>query len=74
MMLNGKWKPDDYKGYPPYFEDEIEVYDWDGKYLHSYVTDIPFDSFYVSDDDKFLYVVTQDNETLLSEVYRYNLE
>lgn len=68
-IVNGKYVPEDYKGYPPYYSDRIEVYNWDGEYICSYVTDVPFSTFYVKGSD--IYTLTINKETFLSEVYRY---
>ena len=63
--------PDNYKGYPPYYIDEIEVYGWNGEYLCTYTLDTPFATFFVS--GRYLYTVTVDRDTMLSEIYRYDL-
>lgn len=68
-IIDDKYVPEDYKGYPPYYNDMIEVYDWNGKYLYTCVTDIPFSTFYAR--GRFLYTLTTNKETLSSEVYRY---
>lgn len=73
LIRDGKYIPSEYKGYPPYYNDRIEVYDWDGYLIGIYVLDKPFCNFYVSDDDTSLYTLTADKETMYSEVYRYRL-
>lgn len=47
-------------GYPAEWVNEIEVYDWNGKFLDNYKTDRPFYSFAVSDDNRRLYTFSQD--------------
>lgn len=54
-----------------YPSDEIEVYDWDGRYLYTCTLDIPFSSFLVSGGH--LYTLTVNLDTKLSEIYRYDL-
>lgn len=71
MIEDGRYVPANYKGYPPYYNDRIEVYDWDGDCIATYILDRPFYNFYVRDDDKSLYALTVDRETMYSEIYRY---
>lgn len=71
LLSPAGYVPDDYKGFPPYYTDEIEVYDWDGRYLYTCTLDIPFSSFLVSDGH--LYTLTVNLDTMLSEIYRYDL-
>lgn len=71
MIEDGRYIPDNYKGYPPYYIDRVEVYDWEGDSISTYILDRPFYNFYVSDDDKSLYTLTVDRETMYSEIYRY---
>ena len=71
MIEDGRYVPDNYKGYPPYYNDRIEVYDWGGDCIATYILDRPFYNFYVRDDDKSLYTLTIDRETMYSEIYRY---
>ena len=70
---NGKYVPDNYKGYPPYYNDEIDVFDWEGQYKFSYIVDVPFCSMFVNEDEQCLYTLSRDNKNLSSVVYRYNL-
>ncbi len=62
-----------YKGYPDWFYDEVEVYDWEGNFIANYQTDKPFSNFVVSSDNHYLYTITQDLETLERVVMRYEL-
>jgi hypothetical protein len=64
---------EDYKGYPRYYFDEIEVYDWNGKFIGNFRTDKPFSSFVVSPDDRFVYTLSIDLQTKEPEIIRYNL-
>ena len=73
LIRDGKYCPKTYKGYPPYYNDRIEVYDWDGHLTCIYVLDKPFGNFYVSDDNASLYTLTVDKETMYSEIYHYKL-
>ena len=71
LLSPAGYVPDSYKGYPPYYIDEIEVYGWNGEYLCTYTLDTPFATFFVS--GRYLYTVTVDRDTMLSEIYRYDL-
>ena len=62
---------DNYKGYPDYFVDEIEVYDWNGRFVDNYQTDRPFYSFAVSEDNRYLYTLTLAPDTSEPILMRY---
>lgn len=62
-----------YKGYPFYYFDELEVYDWDGRFICNYQTDVPFCDMIVSENDETIYVYTQDIETKEPVIMRYSL-
>lgn len=64
---------EEYKGYPFYYFDEIEIYDWDGDFVACFATDRPFYDFIVSADDSTLLTITQDMESGEPAVYRYRL-
>jgi len=64
---------EEYKGYPWLYFDEIEVYDWKGKFIGNFRTDKPFSSFVVSPDDRFVYTLSIDLQTKEPEIIRYNL-
>lgn len=68
-LENANFVPDNYKSYPPDYNDRIEVYDWNGTYICTYVMDMPFGNFYVN--GRVIYTLTLNNETFQSEVYRY---
>lgn len=63
----------DYKGFPWYFTDLVDTYDWDGNKVQRYVTDQPFFNFYVSPDDSEIYTLTQDNDTKETIIKMYCL-
>ena len=65
---------DNYKGYPNSYFDEIEVYDWDGRFIDNYQTDRPFLTFTVSEDNHFLYTFTEDIDTKEPLIMRYRLK
>ncbi|ADV43348.1 BF3164 family lipoprotein [Bacteroides helcogenes] len=44
----------DYKGYPSSYRDRIEVYDWDGNYVKTFVLNMPVGSFNVSENDSII--------------------
>lgn len=68
-----RFYPDDYKGYPYYCYDEVEIYDWDGNFIACYQTDIPFYDMYVTEDDRTMYVLTVSPRTQEYEMVRYEL-
>lgn len=62
-----------YKGYPRWYNDEVEVYDWNGVFIDNYKTDRPFSSFAVSADNQFLYTMTMDLKSKEPVIIRYEL-
>ncbi len=62
-----------YKGYPGYYYDEIEVYDWDGNFVRNYQTAQPFMTMSVTDDDSTLYTISVDLDTMEPEIVKYML-
>lgn len=62
-----------YKGYYMNHFDEIDRFDWDGKYIETLCLNVPCYSFAVSDNDDYLYAVTDDPETGETYVSRYTL-
>ena len=57
-----------FNGHPWYFSDIIDVFDWEGDKVRSWITDRPFSTFAVSDDNASLYTLSMDlksGETLL---------
>ena len=65
---------DNYKGFPLSFFDEIEIYDWDGRFIKCIRTDRPYSTFCPSSDDKYLYTTTLNLETGDDVMVRYELE
>lgn len=65
---------DTYKGYPNWYVDEIEVYDWSGKFVDNYRTDRPFYSYAVSADNRCLYTMSMDLDTKEQIIMRYELQ
>jgi len=63
----------DYKGYPRLYVDELEKYDWKGNFIDNYQTDIPFYSFAVSEDNRFLFTMSQDLDTNEQIIMKYKL-
>ncbi|MGM9785418.1 MAG: hypothetical protein ACI3ZS_01070 [Candidatus Cryptobacteroides sp.] len=72
-IVNGRYVPDNYNGYPPYFVDEIDVYNWEGEYMYTYIVDTPLGNFYVNSDENCLYTLTVDLETMASKIMKYDL-
>ena len=64
---------DDYKGYPRWYVDEVEVYGWDGRFIDNYRTDRPFSTCVVSVDDQYLYTMSIDLSTKVPVIMRYEL-
>lgn len=68
-----KRKSESYKGFDKYSFDEIEVYDWEGRFIANYQTDKPFYDFVVSPDNRYLYTIVEDPELLEYVITRYEL-
>ena len=64
----------DFKGYPYYYNDELEVYDWNGNFLRNYQTIIPFYDFFVTEDHKTLFTISQDLNTYEPIMVKYELQ
>lgn len=62
-----------YKGYPFYYGDYVMVYDWNGTKVKDFVTDKPFSTFVIDDDDEYLYTELEDLKTGEVTIYRYDL-
>lgn len=52
-----------YKGYPCYFNDKIDVYDWQGNFIKRYELDIPVLSFVVDEKNETLYASSYELES-----------
>lgn len=50
----------DFKGYPDYYFDRINVFDWDGNFVKRLVLDKPVRKFVVHSDDNYLYASSLD--------------
>ena len=70
-IKDGNWAPSDYKGYPPDYNDLVDVFDWEGRYECSYRLDVPACDLYVAEDDTVIYALTVDNQSLTSRIRRY---
>lgn len=64
----------DEKGYPFYYRNEIEVFDWNGEITLKYIMDKPFSDFVVSSDDTTIYTLSQDVNTKEPQVVVYRLK
>lgn len=73
-FVDGEYQPKDIKGYPPYYVDEVDVFDWEGKYIHTLRSNIPFSGFWIDDNDSAMYFLTINLGSSVSEVYRCCLE
>lgn len=65
--------PDNYKGYPYYYNDKVYVFDWNGKMVRKYMLDTPFFDFIIDEGNKRMYASTDDLETGGTIVKRYSL-
>jgi hypothetical protein len=65
---------EEYKGYSPHFFDEIEIYDWNGRFIKCIRTDRPYSSFCPSPDDKYIYTTSIDLETGEDLILRYRVK
>lgn len=63
----------EYKNFPFYYGDFISVYDWDGNKIKEFKTDIPFCTFVVDSNNKYLYTSTIDDESGDDIIIRYEL-
>lgn len=51
-----------YKGYPTYYNNDIYVFNWDGKFIKSYTLNKLINTFVVNDDDTYILGITIENE------------
>lgn len=72
-LQNGIFRPGNLRGYPPEYVDKVDVFDWSGRYICSFQFDVPFADFFVSSDDRTLYMRSDNLETHYSEIYKYDL-
>ena len=63
----------EYKGYPFYYTDFVDVFDWEGNQLERLQFDIPFGDFVVTEDGRTLYTISEDKETFEASIRRYDL-
>lgn len=73
ITYNNPFENRSYKGYPGYFTDYIDVFDWDGRKVCRLLPDQPFSTFCVSEDDAILYTVTMDRHSSEEEIWKYPL-
>ena len=62
-----------YKGYPPYYNDYLDVFTWDGAFVIRLVLDTPFADFIISQDEDVLYSSSMDPESSLPIIKRYRM-
>ena len=62
-----------YKGYPGYFNDYIDVFDWKGKRIKRLMFDRPFSDFILSDNGDIIYASTIDPKTGCPLIIKYLL-
>jgi hypothetical protein len=62
-----------YKGYSFYYNDIIDIYDWNGNWIKCYRTDTPFADLLVSPTDNIIYTTTCDLETGEIIIKKYQL-
>ncbi len=72
-MVNGKFVPDNFKGYPPYCNDRIEVFSWEGERLYTLCLDHPFCSYIVDKSGKRLFTYFEDLDIGDAIIYQYDL-
>lgn len=63
-----------YKSYPYNYSDHLWVFNWEGELVRKYETDTPFYDFMVTDDNRILYVTTEDLNTEEVLMKRYFLQ
>ena len=67
-------QPDDsetFKGYPGFYIDQIDVFDWDGRLVVTFKMDKPFSTYKISKDNKYIYTLSMDLETGETEIRQY---
>ncbi len=62
-----------YKGYPFYYSDRLEVYDWNGKHITNMEFDTPFYDFIIDENNTFVFTLTTDLKTDDIIVRKYNI-
>ncbi len=67
-------QPDDsetFKGYPGFYIDQIDVFDWDGRLVVTFKMDKPFSTYKISKDNKYIYTLSIDLKTGETEIRQY---
>jgi len=62
----------DYKGYPTYYNDYLDVFDWEGKFIERIVFDEPFSDFIVTPNDRVIYTSTINLNTFMPIIKKYH--
>ena len=72
-LVNGMYDPAEYKGYPSYFIDRIDVFSWEGKKHYTLCLEYPSSSFVINERGDRLYALSENPNTGDQVVYVYNL-
>ena len=64
---------DNKEGYPWYYKNIMDVFDWDGNFIKRYKLDVPCTVFFIDGENDQLYTITEDMNTEESMLLRYNL-
>ena len=64
----------DYKGYPYYYTDKLEIYDWEGKHIVNINLDTPFYDFIVDENNQFILTLTNDLNTKETIIRKYSIQ
>ena len=72
-IVNGDYQPDNFKGYPPYYTDRIDVFSWEGKKLGTLSLANPFSNFIVNEQARKLFALSENLITFEQEVHIYDL-
>lgn len=67
-------KYSDYKGYPFYYSEVLETYDWNGKHLLNLKFDTPFYDFIIDENNEFVFTLTSDLTTDEIIVKKYKIK
>ena len=71
ITYNNSDEIETYKGFPGYYVDQIDVFDWDGRMLARLRMDKPFSTYQMSKDGRLIYTLSTDMGTGETEIRKY---
>ena len=63
-----------FKGFPGFYIDQIDVFDWNGQMVARFMMDKPFSTYQMSKDNRFIYTLSMDLDTGETEIRKYSIE